>query len=318
MRCFVTGSTGFSGSHLLELLLNKPEVSEVWGVKRDRSDLSNVSHIIDQVKWVNMELTDAKSVYDTIEKIKPDRIYHLGAIAYVPSSWAYPDRVLQVNTIGTLNVLEAVRKYADDCILLTAGSSEEYGKVYEHELPIRETNQLRPISPYGISKVAADLLTRQFNASYGLKTVVTRSFNHSGARRGYPYVTSTIVRQALEIKSGKRKTFLLGDTTPKRDFTNVRDIARAYYLTHKCDWGDVYNVCSGKMYSIKEVVDMACKLLDLGEPKIEVDPEKLRPSDVSILLGDSTKFRKKTGWTITIPFEQTLQEIIDYWRPKVG
>ena len=671
MKVLVTGATGFVGSHLMELLMGE-DVNEIWGVKRDRSDITNVRHILDDINWVNMELTDAVSVYRTIEKIQPDRIFHLGAIAYVPSSWEYPDRVIQVNTLGTLNILEAVRQHVPDCIVHVAGcycektraltpngfktydnisvgdevlsinpktsevewkkvknvyiypydgkmyhfngrsldllvtpnhkllvrkgkktsfieaqkltgrtylptglhtgtqsphplslyylvglfvgdgyivdscrermvsahnreqflencrdengkfinsgektktksyaserllfaipegdkarercihelktlgisyseypneiyihaenkelytllracgkyaknkripqefmtgdisqltalfeglidsdgcyrqnsygfstissglvaditalshmlgkwmtfskrekvvefkkekrviastgyecsitdadnrlltaksgdydvvpyqgfvwcvevednhnllverngkttfcgnSSEEYGRVYQDELPIKETNQLRPISPYGVSKVAADKLACQYHESYGLKTVVTRGFNHSGPRRGRIYVLPTIVRQALEIKYFGRESFSLGDLQSRRDFTDVRDMVRAYYMTDQCSFGEAYNVCSQEMYSIVEIVNKVVKLLDIENPKVVTDPERIRPSDVSVLLGDSTKFREKTGWKPEIPFDDTLNDIITYWKQQLN
>ena len=319
MRVLVTGAAGMTGSVLLDYILeNKDElgVEEVWGTHRDRSDMRNVKHIEDKVQWANMELTDAKSVYDTIDKIRPDRIFHLGAIAFVPSSWAYPDRVLQVNTIGTLHMLEAIQRFADNCIFQLAGSSEQYGKVSESELPITEDQPLRPISPYGVSKCSADLLTRQYHASYGLKTVVTRSFNHSGARRGEIYVLPQVVKQGIEISFGKREAFSLGDITARRDFTNAKDIARGYWMTDKCDWGEVYNICSEEMHSIKEVVDAVAKFCGIDDPKIEQDPTRMRPSDVSVLLGDCTKFKEKTGWEPEYNFQTTLNEIFNHWSKK--
>ena len=187
--------------------------------------------------------------------------------------------------------------------------------VHEDELPIRETNPLRPLSPYAVSKVAQDMLAYQYFMSYGTDVVITRGFNHEGPRRGPVFVASDFAKQIADIERGlKTPVIHVGNLEARRDFTDVRDMVRAYWLAlEKCEPGEVYNICSGTAWSIQKVLD---HLLSLTKAKIEVrqDPARLRPSDVPILLGDNSKFVKATGWQPTIPFEQTLKDMLEFWR----
>jgi GDP-4-dehydro-6-deoxy-D-mannose reductase len=198
-----------------------------------------------------------------------------------------------------------------------ACSSEEYGMVYPDEVPIRETNPLRPLSPYAVSKVAQDMLGYQYWMSWKVDSVRTRGFNHEGPRRGPVFVASDFAKQIADIERGRKKPVLyVGNLEAKRDFTDVRDMVRAYVMAlEKCEPGEVYNICRGRAWSIQEVLDL---LLARTKAKIEVkqDPARLRPSDVPILLGDCSKFVKATGWEPTIPFEQTLEDMLEYWRSR--
>lgn len=197
-------------------------------------------------------------------------------------------------------------------------SSEEYGLVYEKELPIKETNPLRPLSPYAISKVAQDMLGFQYFKSYGLNIVVTRAFNHTGVRRGEPFVTSNFAKQIASIEKGKQKPVIkVGNLEAIRDFTDVRDVVSAYWLAlEKCKPGEVYNICSSKGYKIRKLLDILLSYSKM-KVKIEQDPERMRPSDVPVLIGDCTKFKEATGWAPKIPFEETLQDLLNYWRANV-
>jgi len=314
-RCLITGITGFAGSYVAEFLIERGDI-EVYGIRRWRSRMENIEHIENKITLIECDLRDATSVSNCIEEVKPDKIFHLAAQSFVPTSWLVPAETLTTNIISTLNIFEAVRKAAlFDTRIQIAGSSEEYGMVYEDELPIKETNPLRPLSPYGVSKVAHDLLGYQYYMSYKLHVVRTRGFNHSGPRRGEVFVESNFAKQIAKIEKGLKEPIIyVGNLEAKRDFTDVRDMAYAYWLSlEKCNPGEVYNICSGKAYKIKEVLDI---LLSLSTVKVEIkeDPTRMRPSDVPILLGDATKFREKTGWQPTIPFEKTLEDILNYWR----
>jgi len=217
--------------------------------------------------------------------------------------------------VGTVNLLEAVRSSSVNPVVQIAGSSEEYGLVLPNETPIKETNPLRPLSPYGVSKVAEDMIAFQYHKSYGLKTVITRAFNHEGPRRGDVFSTSNFAKQIAEIEKGvKQPVMFVGNLNASRDFTDVRDVVRAYALAvQKCDYGEAYNICSGRSWKINDMLQL---LLSFSKKKIEVrqDPARMRPSDVEILLGDYSKFHKKTGWQPKIPFEQTMKDLLDYWR----
>lgn len=314
-KALVTGITGFVGSHLAELLLSKNYT--IYGMVRWRSNLENIIHIKNRLKLIEADLKDAHSLYKAINDIKPEEIYHLAAQSFVPTSWTAPADTMVTNAVGTINLFEAIRKCDSDPLIQVAGSSEEYGLVKPEETPVKETNPLRPLSPYGVSKVTQDMLSYQYFKSYGLKTIVTRGFNHTGPRRGEVFVCSNFAKQIVEIEKGKKESVIkAGNLEAKRDFTDVRDMVKAYYLTlQKCVPGERYNVCSGKVYSVKEVLDMLLKLTKI-KVKIEKDPTRMRPSDVPILLGDNSKFCKQTGWKPEIPFEQTLKDILDYWRNK--
>ena len=315
-RALITGVTGFVGSHLADLLLSKGY--EVYGTYRWRSPKENIEHIKDRVTLIDTDIRDAHNVEKTIKTVGPDEIYHLAAQSFVPSSWEAPQETLTTNIIGTVNILEGIRAANKEIKLQVAGSSEEYGLVKADELPIKEGNPLRPLSPYGVSKVAADKLACQYHYSYGLKTVVTRAFNHSGPRRGEVFVDSNFAKQIVMIEKKKAKPIMhVGNLTAKRDFTDVRDIVIAYNLAlQKCDFGEVYNICSEKTRTMQEVLDMLLKLTDV---KIEIkqDQSRMRPSDVQVLLGDSSKFRKKTGWKPTITYEKTLEDTLNFWRERV-
>jgi GDP-4-dehydro-6-deoxy-D-mannose reductase len=316
MRVLITGITGFAGSHLADYCLSRGDV-EVFGIVRWRSRTENIEHFEHKVALLECDLRDATSTRSIVEEVRPEFIFHLAAQSYVPTSWKAPSESLSTNVLGELNIFEAVRKVNLDCRIQVAGSSEEYGMVYENELPIREDNPLRPMSPYAVSKVAQDLLGYQYFMSYKMDIVRTRGFNHTGPRRPPVFVCSDFAKQIVDIEKGLKEPVInVGNLESRRDFTDVRDTVKAYFLAlERGESGQVYNICSEKSYSMQEVLD---KLLSLSDATVEVrqDPKRMRPSDVPVLQGDCSRFRDATGWRPEIPFDKTLQDIMDYWRKR--
>ncbi|OLD52539.1 MAG: GDP-mannose 4,6-dehydratase [Chloroflexi bacterium 13_1_40CM_2_70_6] len=343
MRVLITGITGFAGSHLAEYILAEhPEVA-VYGTYRWRSRMENLEQlsargVLDviegrysagagqpdearkgRVTLLHCELTDAGAVEKLIATLRPDRVFHLAAQSFVQSSFDEPAATMRINVESQLNLLEAIRRHDTTIRVHIAGSSEEYGLVHPDEVPMKETNPLRPLSPYAVSKVAQDKLAYQYFKSYGLHLVTTRGFNHTGPRRGTHFVTSTIARQIALIEAGKHEPVIYhGDLTSKRDWTDVRDMVGAYWLgLERGEAGEVYNVGRGRTWTVGEMLSM---LLAHSTVKIRTqeDPARLRPSDVPILWADASKFHKATGWEPQIPFEQTLRDLLDYWRARVA
>jgi GDP-4-dehydro-6-deoxy-D-mannose reductase len=318
MNILITGITGFAGSHLAEFLL-KEKKGKVFGTFRWRSPMENIVQIRNKLALSECDLRDASSCYELIRKVKPSMIFHLAAQSYVPMSWTAPGETLTTNITSELNIFEAVRSLnLGNCRIQIAGSSEEYGMVFPSETPIKETNSLRPLSPYGVSKVAQDLLGYQYYKSYGINIIRTRAFNHTGPRRGEVFVTSNFAKQIVEIEKGMREPIIyVGNLEAVRDFTDVRDVVRGYYMVLKYGKsGDVYNICSGKGYKIKEMLNILLQLADC-EIKTVQDSSRLRPSDVELLIGDPTKVRKATGWKPAIPFKKTMKDLLDYWRERI-
>ncbi len=318
MRVLITGVTGFAGSHLAEYALAQPGV-EVYGTCRTRSRLDNIIHLEGRLRLVECDLRDPFSVQALIALTRPDRLFHLAAQSFVPTSWTAPEETIVTNVLGQLNLLEAVRRHSPETRFQIACSSEEYGLVHPDEVPIDESNPLRPLSPYGVSKVAQDLLGYQYHASYGLHTVRTRAFNHTGPRRGEVFVTSSFAKQVAEVEAGRRPPVLhCGNLEARRDFTDVRDMVRAYWLAlEHGEPGEVYVIASGRSYSIREVLEMVLGMAAVPI-RVEVDPERLRPSDVPILEGNAARFRARTGWVPEIPFTKTMADLLDYWRAVVA
>jgi GDP-4-dehydro-6-deoxy-D-mannose reductase len=317
-RILITGITGFAGSHLAEYILSMPD-TELYGIRRWRSRTEFIDHLSNNITTLECDLRDLTSVTNIMREVMPDKIFHLAAQSFVPTSWRAPGESLTTNIIGNLNIFEAIRHLGINPWIQVACSSEEYGMVYPDELPIKETNPLRPLSPYGVSKVGQDLLSYQYYMSYKLNVVRTRGFNHTGPRRGDVFVSSNFAKQIVEIEMGKREPVIyVGNLEAIRDFTDVRDMVRGYWLAlEKGIPGEVYNICSGKGYRIREILDI---LLSYTTNKIEIreDAARMRPSDVPVLIGDNSKFRQQTGWEPTIPFEQTLKDLLSYWREKLA
>ncbi len=314
MIVLITGVTGFVGSHLVDYI-NTLGGCQVFGTQRRRSPLDNLHS---PVELIDCELTDYQSVEKAVSEAMPDRIFHLAAQSFVPLSWDAPEATFDININGTLNILEAVRHLDPSIMLHVAGSSEEYGIVLPHECPITEEQPLRPLSPYGVSKVATDLLCQQYAKSYDLHVVVTRAFNHTGPRRGEVFATSNFAKQIAEIEAGKCNPYIqVGNLEAKRDWTDVRDVVRAYWLAlENCNPGEPYNICSGVSHSIQDMLDA---LIDISNAVVKVvhDPSRMRPSDVPLLQGDCTKFKSATAWEPAIPFHQTLSDLLNYWRSSV-
>jgi GDP-4-dehydro-6-deoxy-D-mannose reductase len=348
LRILITGVTGMAGSHLAEYALTLPGV-RVYGTYRWRSRMDNLAELTaagrvnriaaggnvrsareladridaetreDQLNLILGDLADPSSMRRVIAGLRPDRIFHLAAQSFVPTSWDAPAETMELNAIGQIHLFEAIREAGIDPLIHVAGSSEEYGLVFENEVPIRETNPLRPISPYAVSKVTQELLAWQYHRSYGLRTVVTRGFNHTGPRRGHTFATSSFALQIAEIEKGLRPPVIdTGDLDSRRDWTDVRDTVRAYWLAlERGTPGEVYNVGSGNCWTVGQMLEI---LLGHADRRIEVrtDPSRLRPSDVKILWADASKFQGETGWRPEIPFTVTMRDLLDYWRQRVG
>lgn len=316
MKALVTGIAGFVGSHMAEYLLERDV--EVVGTIRNRSRMEHIQSIQHRIKLAECELRDPFSVDTLIAQERPDLIFHLAAQSFVPTSWNSPTDTIHNNVAGQLNIFESMKRLGLNSKIQIACSSEEYGHVEPHETPIREENPLRPLSPYAVSKAAQDYLGYQYFKSYNLHVIRTRTFNHTGPRRGEQFVTSNFAKQIAEIEKGIRPPVVhVGNLQAKRDFTDVRDVVHAYWLALEAgEPGECYNIASGSCITIEEMLNT---LLDMSKVKIEIqpDPARMRPSDVEILLGDYSKFEHQTGWRPRIPLQQTLADLLSYWRERV-
>ena len=315
MKVLITGALGFVGSHLIEYCLEQGD--EVWGTLKNQNDsLQNLTRKVKEDANFNLlecELTDYRNVLDVIKTVKPSVIFHLAAQSFVPTSWNSPADTVVNNSVSQINIFEALRETKQKPVIHIACSSEEYGMVHKNELPITEDNKLRPMSPYAVSKVTQEMLAIQYHRSYGLKTVITRAFNHTGPRRGLQFVCPAFAKQIIDAGSGGE--IKVGNLESYRDFTDVRDMVRAYYLAatnKKIKYGEPYNICSEETIQIKEILNKLWKISGYKNMVIKKDKSRMRPSDVPILHGDCSKFKKVTNWEPKISMKTTLKDIYNY------
>ncbi|MBW2981188.1 GDP-mannose 4,6-dehydratase [Candidatus Woesearchaeota archaeon] len=318
MKVLITGATGFVGSHLIEFLLDKNV--EIYGTRRWRSSLENISHLLDKIKLVDCELTDLISVKRAIEKVKPDIIFHLAAQSFVPAGFSQPRDTIEVNVIGTLNLLEAVRHSKIDPIIHVCSTADIYGHAIKEGEIVDENRAPRPANLYSVSKLGEDMLGLQYHISYKLKTIRSRMLTHTGPRRHPSFVESSFAKQVAEIEAGLRKPVIhVGNLESVRTFLDVRDAVRAYWLlVKKCKYGEVYNICGNATVKIKSILDTLISYSDVKDKiEVKVDKDLLRPSDTTLPKLDISKFVKATEWKPEIAFEKTLKDILDYWREKI-
>ncbi|MFO7168529.1 MAG: GDP-mannose 4,6-dehydratase [Chloroflexota bacterium] len=316
-RILITGVTGPVGSALADELLTLPDV-ELHVFKRWRSDPRPIQHLFGKVTVHEGDIEDPFAVGAAVRAAAPDLVYHLAAQSYPSASWDAPVTTMRTNVEGTINLLEAVRAHAPSARVHIAGSSAEYGVVAPEEVPIAEDHPLRPASPYGVSKVAQELLGLQYHDSYGLHVVVTRSFNHVGPRQGDRCSIQTFCRQMALAEAGLQPpVMLVGNLEARRDFSHVSDVARALWLLlQKGKPGTVYNLCSGQATRIGDIVEMV-RARGRVRVDVRVDPARLRPLDEPILLGDNSRLRRDTGWEPRIGMEQIVDELLEYWRNQI-
>ena len=315
MRVLVTGVSGFVGGHVVDMLRREHPAAEVAGLDSRPGNRARALGI----EVLQADLDDAGSVRAVLERVRPQRIVHLAAQSSPQRSWEDPAGTLKTNLLGLLHLLEGARTLALAPRVLVVGSAEEYGMVQPGELPLREDAPLRPASPYAVSKVAQGFLAYQYATSLGLPIVRTRTFHHTGPRRGEQFAESSFARQLAEIEAGQRPPRLeVGNLDAVRDFTDVRDVVRAYWaLLERGTPGEVYNVCSGRGVRI---ADLLAELIELSglQVEVQVDAARLRPLDVPALVGDPARLRAATGWKAAIPLRDTLRDLLAHWRERVG
>ncbi|MCL5951639.1 MAG: GDP-mannose 4,6-dehydratase [Chloroflexi bacterium] len=315
LRALITGINGFAGSHLADFLLTQRDLQVFGGVY---GDCDNIVHLEGRATFIAGDLRDPHFADSLIEQVRPDRIFHLAGQAFPPASWQDPWATLEVNLRAQVNLFESIARSDSRPRVLVIGSMEEYGRVDENSLPLTEETPFHPDSPYGVSKVAQDLLGLQYFLSRHLPVVRVRPSNHIGPRQSDQFVTSNFARQIAEIEAGRRQPVIrVGNLSAARDFTDVRDMMRAYWLAlDRGIPGEVYNIGSGHARPIREVLERM--LVESSVPiQIEQDPARLRPSDTPVLYCSAAKLQAQTGWQPTIPLETSLRDILDYWRAKI-
>lgn len=315
-RALITGIAGFAGSHLARELIGQGWI--VSGIERHGAVLSNLTDLIDRVRVEECDILSSKDVGYVIRKHKPDAVFHLAGTSFVPDAQNAPQMAFEINVKGSLNILEETRENAPDAKLILISSAEVYGHAERVRMPLTEDNVLRPLNIYALTKVCAEETAFYYHRVKGVKSVVLRPFNHIGSGQRPSFVTSAFALQIARIEAGKQEPVLkVGDLEAARDFTDVRDMVRGYRLAAEfCDPSLCYNICSGRAYKIKEVLD---KLLSLSDEEIEIrqDPERMRASEVPLFQGDHTRFTEATGWEPELLIDETLKTILDYWREQV-
>jgi GDP-mannose 4,6-dehydratase len=326
-RALITGITGMVGSHLADFLLENTDW-DIYGMCRWRSPLDNVEHLLDRANkkdrlhFISGDLCDFISLQNVVEESRPDYVFHLAAQSYPKTSFTSPIQTLDTNIMGTERLLEALRHCKDiDPVIHVCSSSEVFGRVSKERLPINEECSFHPASPYAISKIGTDLVGRFHAEAYTQKAVITRMFTHTGPRRGDVFAESTFAKQIAMIEQQVIPPVVkTGNLNSMRTWADVRDAVRAYYMlvTINPVPGEYYNI--GGSFSCT-VGDMLKHLISISTAKdkidVETEEDRLRPLDADLQVPDTSKFRRHTGWKPEIPFEKTMQDLLDYWRCQV-
>ncbi len=311
----VTGGSGFAGTYLVEFLRTRPDLT-VWTC--DRTGPSPLLGPSAAARHIRIDLLNPADARQLMAEVRPDYVYHLAGQAFVGQSWSDPWGTMEINVRAQLNLLEAALAERLNPRFLAVGSMEEYGRVAPGDLPIREAQPLRPDSPYGVSKVTQDMLGLQYFLSRGLPVIRVRPFNHIGPRQTRRFVAPAFASQIAAIEVGKQPPVMkVGNLSASRDFTDVRDVVRAYVLAlEHGEPGEVYNIGSGASHSIRSLLD---RLLSLSTVNIsiETDTTRLRPADVPDVVCDASRLRAATGWQPRVTFDQSLSDLLDYERTQV-
>jgi GDP-mannose 4,6-dehydratase len=326
-RVLITGITGMVGSHLADFLLENTDW-DIYGMCRWRSPLDNVEHLLDRANkkdrlhFVSGDLCDYISLQNAVEEGRPDYVFHLAAQSYPKTSFTSPVQTLDTNILGTERLLEALRRCKDiNPIIHVCSSSEVFGRVPKEKLPINEECSFHPASPYAISKTGTDLVGRFHAEAYGQRIVITRMFTHTGPRRGDVFAESTFAKQIAMIEQQVIPPVVkTGNLNSMRTWSDVRDAVRAYYMlvTINPVPGEYFNI--GGSFSCT-VGDMLKHLISISIAKdkivVETEKDRLRPLDADLQVPDTSKFQRHTGWKPEIPFEQTMQDLLEYWRGRI-
>lgn len=321
-RVLITGLTGMVGSHLADYLLENTDW-QIYGLIRWRSPLENINHLLsrvnnkDRIHLLYADLRDSDSINTAIRSSLPDYVFHLAAQSYPKTSFTSPLDTYETNVQGTSRILEALRQYKKDAIIHVCSSSEVYGK--PKTTPITEDFSFFPSSPYAISKVGTDLIGRFYAEAYGMNVQVTRMGTHTGSRRGDVFHESSFAKQIAMIEAGQIPPVIkVGNLDSLRTYADVRDAVRAYHmlLTMNPIPGAYYNIAGSYVCKVGDTLEY---LLSLSPAKItiEVDSERLRPIDADLQIFDTSKFKNHTGWQPTIPFHDTIRDLLMYWRGRV-
>ena len=315
-KTLITGISGFVGSHLTEYLVRRK--MEVFGITPNASETDNLKDTISQIKLYEVNLLESDRVKDVIQEVKPDFVFHLAAMSSPAESFKKPKETLENNFKAQLNLLEAFRELGIHPRTIITSSADEYGVVEKKFLPVKEETPLNARSPYAASKVIQDFVGEAYFYSFGIPVIRIRAFNHIGPRQAPVFAVPSWSRQIAAIEHKKAEPVIrVGNLTPERDFTDVRDMVHAYFLAvTKAKPGQVYNIGSGKAVSMQKILDLLLSYSTIKDIRIEVDKNLLRPTDLPKLVANPGKFQKETSWKPKIPLTKTLHDTLSYWRKR--
>ena len=318
----VTGGTGFVGSHMIDYILKyaiRPE-QKIWCTKRWLEDTKNVDHIDDKrFQFIDCDFNDAPSVYRAIEISKPEKVFHFAAQSFPEVSFHTPSVTLSTNTLGTTYLLEAIRNSDCDPVIVSVSTSEVYGMPEEDEIPIKETNPIRAANPYSISKVGHDLMSQYYHKAYGMKIITTRMFSHEGARRGKEFALSSFARQIAKAEKLKGEQFIYhGNLDSTRTYAHIDDAISAYWVcSNSQKFGEVYNIGGDQTCTVGEALDKLISMSTKKDLTKKLDKDRLRPTDITLQIPDTTKFRHEFAWTPIKNLTNVCEDLLDYWRKNI-
>ena len=324
-RALITGISGMVGSHLADYLLEKTDW-QIYGMARWRSPLDNLSQLTDEINSAERvhllygDLEDDISLRHVIVRSKPDYVFHLAAQSFPQTSFTAPLQTFDVNILGTYRLLNSIHEIVPNAVVHVCSSSEVFGRVPKELVPINEDTPFHPASPYAISKVGTDLISRYFAEAFGLKTITTRMFTHTGPRRGDVFAESSFAKQIAMIENGLiPPTIKVGNLDSMRTFADVRDAVNAYYLAVTSDLpaGSVFNIGGTHSCTVREMLHKLMSISTVKGIQIKVDSERLRPIDADLQIPDTSLFTQATNWEPKITFDVTMHDLLDYWRKKV-
>ena len=322
MNILITGGTGFVGSHMIDYILKyaiKPD-QKIYCTKRWMEDTKNVDHIDDdRFRFVDCDLLDAHSIRRAIEISKPEKVFHFAAQSFPEVSFKTPSITLQTNTVGTAHLLEAIKESEYNPVIVSVSTSEVYGMPEEDEVPIKETNPIRAANPYSISKVGHDLMSQYYHKAFGMKIIITRMFSHEGARRGKEFALSSFAYQIAKAEKLKGEQFIYhGNLDSTRTYAHIDDAISAYWVcSNSQKFGEVYNIGGDQTCTVGEALDKLISMSTKKDLTKKLDKDRLRPTDITLQIPDTTKFRHEFAWTPMKNLTNVCEDLLNYWRKNI-